>query len=243
MKRFRYWKEIGDFAIISCLSLKFMKYCFIFIALYNFSYTFDFKSSIILYSKSSKWCFGGNLSLSEKRSIFWYELAGMILIIILGSMLHFTFELSGNQPIVGVFSAVNESVWEHLKIAFWPTILYAIFEYRYLKKRTNNFFFAKTIGIYAIMIIIPVIFYTYTIFIEHNLTIDVLSFILAIILGQLVSFKLLTFKKLSKNLKLISIVALVILGLAFVVFTFYPPQVQLFQDPNTGDYGIINHLH
>ena len=81
----------------------------------------------------------------EKRSVFRYELVGMVFIIILGSMLHFTFEWSGFQAIVGVFSAVNESVWEHLKIAFWPTILYAIFEYRYLNQKTNNFFVAKAL--------------------------------------------------------------------------------------------------
>jgi len=167
----------------------------------------------------------------------------MVFIIIIGSMLHFTFEWSGFQEIVGMFSAVNESVWEHLKIAFFPTLLYTIFEYRYLNKKTNNFFFAKTLGVFAILIIIPLIFYSYTIFIEHNLTIDVLSFIFAIIVGQLVSYKMLTFKKLSKNLKLISLVALIILAIAFVVFTFYPPQIQLFQDPNTGEYGIVNHLH
>jgi hypothetical protein len=187
--------------------------------------------------------FWGKAKLLDKRSIFWYELVGMVLIIILGSMLHFTFEWSGNQPIIGVFSAVNESVWEHLKIAFWPTLLYAIFEYNHLNKKTSNFFFAKTIGIYTIMIIIPVIFYSYTIITEENLIIDILSFIFAIIIGQLISYKLLTFKKLPKNLKLISLVALVILALAFVVFTFYPPQIQLFQDPNTGEYGIFNHLH
>jgi hypothetical protein len=181
--------------------------------------------------------------LFEKSTVFWYELAGMILITIIGSSLHFTFELSGNQPVVGVFSAVNESVWEHLKIAFWPTLLYAIFEYRYLNKRTNNFFFAKTIGIYAIMLITPTIFYSYTIFIEENLIIDIASFIFAIIVGQLISYKLLTFKKLSDRLKLISLIALIILAIAFAAFTFYPPQIQLFQDPNTGDYGIINHLH
>ena len=182
-------------------------------------------------------------SLSEKKSIFWYELVGMVFIIILGTLLHFTFEWSGFQEIVGVFSAVNESVWEHLKIAFMPSILWLIIEHRYLYKRTNNFFFAKALGIYSIMIIIPVIFYSYTIFIEHNLTIDIVSFMFAIIVGQFVSYKILSFKKLSKNLKLISIISLVILILAFVVFTFYPPQFPIFQDPNTGDYGIIKHLH
>ena len=167
----------------------------------------------------------------------------MVFIILLGSMLHFTFEWSGNQPLVGVFSAVNESVWEHLKIAFWPALLYLILEYRYLYKKSNNFFFAKTLGIYSIMIIIPAIFYSYTIFFEENLIIDIGSFILAIIIGQLISYRLLINKKLAKIYELMSLVVLIILALAFVVFTFYPPQLQLFQDPNTGEYGIINHLH
>lgn len=167
----------------------------------------------------------------------------MVFIILLGSMLHFTFEWSGNQPLVGVFSAVNESVWEHLKIAFWPALLYLIFEYRYLCKKSNNFFLAKTLGIYSIMIIIPAIFYSYTIFFEENLVIDIGSFILAIIIGQLISYRLLTNKKLAKIYELMSLVVLIILALAFVVFTFYPPQLQLFQDPNTGEHGIINHLH
>jgi hypothetical protein len=183
----------------------------------------------------------GAATLSEKRTIFLFEFAGIIFITLLGSTLHFTFELSGNQPVVGVFSAVNESVWEHLKIAFWPTLLYLIFEFPYLYKRTNNFFLAKAIGIYAIMLIIPAIFYSYNIFIEENLIIDIASFIFAIIIGQLLSYKLLTFKKLSDRLKLISFVAIVILAVAFVVFTFYPPQLTLFQDPITGEYGIVNH--
>ena len=144
---------------------------------------------------------------------------------------------------VGVFSAVNESVWEHLKIAFWPALLDLILEYRYVSKNANNFFFAKTLGIYSIMVIIPVIFYSYTLFLEENLIIDIGSFIFAIVIGQLISYRLLISKKFAKIFELISIGALVILALAFVVFTFYPPQVDFFQDPNTGEYGIINHPH
>ena len=93
------------------------------------------------------------------------------------------------------------------------------------------------------MLIIPTIFYAYTIFIEHNLTIDIISFRFAIIIGQLISYKILTFKKLSENLKLISLVALIILAIAFAVFTFYPLEIPLFQDPNTGEFGIIHHSH
>jgi hypothetical protein len=178
----------------------------------------------------------------DKKRIFFYELAGIIFIIVFGSILHFTFEWSGNQAVVGVFSAVNESVWEHLKLGFWPAILFALIEFKYLKKANNNFLFAKTISIYLIPIIIIVLFYSYTTILgESILVIDILTFIIAVIIAQLVSYRLLTGKTLPYNLNRISLIALILLGLAFVLFTFYPPQLAMFKDPITGEYGIVSH--
>jgi hypothetical protein len=184
------------------------------------------------------------MSRTERKSTFGYELAGIVFIVIVGSMLHFTFELSGHQPVVGVFSAVNESVWEHLKLGFWPALVWALFEYRSIRESTNNFFFAKTVGIYLIPIVIPILFYSYTAVIgESVLVIDILTFVVAVIVGQLVSYKLLTYAKLPDMLNKISLVALVLLGVAFVLFTFHPPHLSLFRDPVTGEYGITNHVH
>jgi hypothetical protein len=180
--------------------------------------------------------------MDKRRHIFFYELAGIVFIIVFGSILHFTFEWSGNQAIVGVFSAVNESVWEHLKLGFWPAMVFALIEYRYLKKLTDNFLFAKTVGIYLIPIIITILFYSYTAILgESILIIDILTFVIAVIVGQLVSYRLLTWKSVPYNLNMISLTALILLGLAFVLFTFYPPQLAMFQDPITGEYGIISH--
>ena len=178
----------------------------------------------------------------ERRRVLFFELTGIVFIIIFGSILHFTFEWAGGQAVVGVFSAVNESVWEHLKLGFWPAIVFALVEFKYLKKSTNNFMFAKTIGIYLIPIVIMVIFYSYTALVgESILVIDILSFIIAVIVGQLVSYRLMTYKTLPYNLDNFSLIALLLLGIAFVLFTFYPPQLPMFQDPITGEYGIISH--
>jgi hypothetical protein len=180
----------------------------------------------------------------ERKLAFGYELAGIVFIVIIGTILHFTFEFSGNQPVVGVFSAVNESVWEHLKLGFWPALVWALIEYRYIKKSTNNFLFAKTVGIYLIPIIIPILFYSYTAVLgESVLVIDILTFVISVIVGQFVSYKLLTYRELPDMLNKISLVALVLLGVAFVLFTFYPPHLPLFRDPVTGEYGITNHAH
>ena len=168
-----------------------------------------------------------------------YELVGIVFIIILGSMLHFTFEWSGNNPAVGGFSAVNESVWEHLKLVFWPALLFMLIEYVPLKKTVNNFGLAKTVGVYMAITTIPIIFYSYTAITGKSMfVIDITTFIVAVIIGQISSYKLLTHKKLSENLGRISLVLLVMLGIAFVLFTFYPPQLPIFRDPITGKYGI-----
>jgi hypothetical protein len=180
----------------------------------------------------------------EKKTVLIYETIGMLFIIMLGSLFHFTYEWSGYQPIVGVFSAVNESVWEHLKLAFWPSLLYVIVEYRLIKKETNNFFLAKTFGIYVMPIVITATFYSYTAITGESIfLIDILSFILAVIIGQLASYKLLTYKQFSDKYEKISLTALFLLGVAFIIFTFYPPHLPIFQDPISGDYGIVHHSH
>lgn len=179
----------------------------------------------------------------KRKSVLGYELIGIIFIVILGSILHFTLEWSNNQVFIAVISAVNESVWEHLKLGFWPALIYTIIEYKYLNKSTNNFLFAKTVGIYLIPIIITVLFYSYTTILgESILPIDISIFILAVIIGQLSSYKLMTSKQLpkkSKKISLIALIALTVLGLLFVLFTFYPPQLTVFRDPISGKYGII----
>jgi len=169
-----------------------------------------------------------------------YELVGMAFIIVLGSVLHFTFEWSGNQPVVGVFSAVNESVWEHLKLAYWPALLFLLVEYMPLKKAAGaNFFPAKTVGVYLMVLIIPAVFYSYTAFTgESILAVDIGSFVVAVVVGQLASFKLLISRRLSEKFAWVSLVALVALGIAFAVFTFAPPHLGVFRDPVAGGYGI-----
>ena len=55
-------------------------------------------------------------------------LSRFLFISVLGVLLHFTYEWSGDNPIVALFSAVNESTWEHLKLLFFPMLLLTIIE-------------------------------------------------------------------------------------------------------------------
>ena len=59
---------------------------------------------------------------------------------LLGTLLHFVFEWSGNNRIVAVFSAVNESTAEHLKLLFWPAVLMGVIEFFWLYRKNGRYF-------------------------------------------------------------------------------------------------------
>ena len=57
-----------------------------------------------------------------KQSISYWQMAGFLFTSILGTFLHFLFELSGRSVIAAIFSAVNESIWEHMKLIYYPML-------------------------------------------------------------------------------------------------------------------------
>jgi hypothetical protein len=168
------------------------------------------------------------------------EIWGMVFISFLGSFLHFTFAFSHKFWLVGAFSAVNESTWEHLKLAVMPAILWMLLEFFFFKIRSANFWPAKVTALWLAPILIIVFFYSYTAILGKNLLIfDISIFILAVILSQIASYKIITAKSDFSRLKTISLVLLIILSIAFVIFTFFPPHNFLFLDPVSNLYGII----
>ncbi|MGF3522605.1 MAG: DUF6512 family protein [Candidatus Bathyarchaeia archaeon] len=166
------------------------------------------------------------------------EIVGTIFIILLGSALHFTYSLSGGNAVVGFFSAVNESVWEHLKLAYWPAMFWTLIIKSFLGNKVNNFLAAKALGACVMVAFIPAVFYGYTAFTGENiLAVDIASFFVAVIAGQLVSYRLFRFKQLPPIITVAAIAAVAGLAASFIVFTFYPPHLPIFQDPTTGNYG------
>ena len=175
-----------------------------------------------------------------KKSVLRWELGGIFFIVVVGSLLHFAFEWSGRAIPIAPIAAVNESIWEHLKLGFWPALVYAALEYSRFGKSANNFSLAKTLGIHLIPISIVVLYYAYTAILGHGLLIvDIAIFVVSVIVGQLVSYKLLIASPLPERLNRFAPIALAALGVLFVLFTFYPPQIPLFKDSVTGGYGIV----
>jgi hypothetical protein len=169
-----------------------------------------------------------------------FEIIGALLSIFFGSALHFVFELSGYQKIVALIAAVNESTWEHLKLGFWPLLLWSIIEYFVFRKKIRNFFFSKFITLFSFCILVPSVFYIYTFILGDNyLPLDILTFIISVLLGQYFGYKIMTSNK-NYNLEKIGVILIVVMVIKFLLFSYFPPKIFLFKDPVSGGYGILN---
>lgn len=171
------------------------------------------------------------------KSLKVYLVISILFTFIFGSLLHFTYNLSGKSEIVASFSAVNESTWEHLKLLFFPMLISTIIGYFVFRKSIPNFLCARTIGIIIAMAFTVIFFYTYTGILGKNIPIiDISSFFIATILGEILSY-LFIINKLKCN-NTISVIVLILLFIFFIIFTFYTPKIGIFKDPITGIYGI-----
>lgn len=173
----------------------------------------------------------------EIKKIRNFQIFSVILAFVLGTLLHFTYPLSGENKIIAIFSSINESVWEHLKLLYFPMLLSTIIGFFYFKKVVPNFLCSKTIGIIVAMVFTVVFFFTYTgILGRHIAAIDIASFFIAVVLGEFVSYLLIINKFKCSNV--IAIIVLIILFVSFIFFTFFTPNIGIFKDPVTGKYGI-----
>lgn len=172
-----------------------------------------------------------------KSKILKYQIFSFIFVSIFGTLFHFVYEWSGNNPIIGAFSAVNESTWEHLKLIFFPMLITFFIGFFYIGKESNNFICSKTIGIIISLLFTVVFFYTYTGVLGKNIdVINILTFFIAVAIGEYIVYRLMiSNKEFCKNN--IAIIILGVLLIMFVVFTYNVPRIEIFKDPVNGKYG------
>lgn len=166
---------------------------------------------------------------------------GIIFIAVTGTFLHFLYEISHHKKIVALFAAVNESTWEHIKIGITPTIIWSLYD-GYVYGMNANYIIGKTLSLLTIIILIPILFYTYTIFTKKAiLWIDVICFYVVIIMSQLVFNYFINSQPLPFIYTYLSGILLFIEIGVYMFFTFHPLKNFIFKDPISHKYGLSGH--
>jgi hypothetical protein len=173
-----------------------------------------------------------------KNKLNFWQFAGFAFVSIAGTLLHFLYEWMNESVFIAPFSGVNESTWEHMKLFYFPIFLFALIQ-NIFSKDERNFWCVKLIGILTGLLTIPMIYYTYNGAIGKSPDwVNISIFFIAVAFAFL--FETILFK--NSNLKckypVISFSLICIIGILFVIFTFFTPRLPLFQDPVTGEFGI-----
>jgi len=169
-----------------------------------------------------------------------WQIGGMIFLLLFGSLWHFMFELTGRNLIGAAFFPVNESVWEHMKLFFYPFLIFSVIEWFFIGKDFSGFFVAKSWTCFFMIIMILGLFYLLEIFFPGNFVKDIVITVIVIIVALFVDYKIM--KEVNSNgfVNFSSVVAIVMIGILMAFFTFFPPHNTIFQDHPSGGYGIIS---
>jgi hypothetical protein len=170
------------------------------------------------------------------------KILSIIFISVVGTLLHFIYDFSKHNKIVGLFTAVNESTWEHIKIALTPAFLWSIYDF-IVYKDNPNYFIAKFVSLIIIVLLIPIIFYTYKSIIKDNvLIIDIAIFYIAIIISRIFFYYILKMEDFGNVVNCIGFIFTILLFIFYITATIIPPRNFLFKDPLTNKYGFKGHL-
>lgn len=161
-----------------------------------------------------------------------YHIAGYAFTLATGTLLHFAYRWSGENPAVAVFSAVNESVWEHLKLLFWPVVVFGAVEYFAYGRNYKSFVPVKALSLCLGLVAVIAAHYSYTGVTGKDIVfLDVLIFVLAAGLSYFYCRRALKSGRFSSGLaKALGWAGLLVLIAAFTVFTFCPPGLPIFRE-------------
>uniref|UniRef100_UPI004055A06F DUF6512 family protein n=1 Tax=Acetatifactor sp. TaxID=1872090 RepID=UPI004055A06F len=160
-----------------------------------------------------------------------YTIIGIIFVLIVGTISHFVYDWSGQNIIIGFFFPINESTWEHMKLVFFPMLLYT---FTISKNRndsspciTSSFPLGTLVGTFMI----PILFYTYSGILGYNLLVlDLLTFALSVLIAFTVAYNAAISCRFEPYEKILKFVVFTI-TICFFVFTYFPPDIALFENP------------
>ncbi len=168
-----------------------------------------------------------------------YILLGIPALFLVGGLFHFLYSLSGEAYPVGLIAPVNESIFEHTKMAALPVFLWWGVLYLADKKnlRRDPWFTGALLSMVVTIVSIPLLYYFYTgAFGADNPIADALVFLAALTLGQLAGLH--CYRHGGGMDYRIAILLMLAILIIFAVFTVDPPRLPIFRDPRNGSSGI-----
>ena len=182
----------------------------------------------------------GRRDVRRNRRLLSFVIAGAVFMTLAGSAMHFVYDWSGQNTVVGLFGPVNESIWEHAKLVFWPPLLwYVIMAWRFRRDRSLTVSAAAAMALWFMPLFQIGFYYLYAAIAGHDVFImDLVDFELTVILGQLLFYQVAVRSRCRKGRRTVALLSVIVLAGLFAMLTFRPPHLPLFRDPQNSTFGL-----
>lgn len=158
-----------------------------------------------------------------------------ILYLVLFSLLHFGYDWTQWRFLIPFFG-INESIFQHLKMAFWAYLITSVVEYILIKKNTKYSWFPRLFSaiiipwiIFLLWYLAPALYGKFTLAILEVFWAIFVTYIAGLIAGLIE--KNFEENDFTMGFKIVIIALLIISALLYILFTYRVPWVDLFVDP------------
>ena len=151
------------------------------------------------------------------KKILKLEAFGFIFTSVLGTLMHFFYEWSNNNSLIGLFCPVNESPFEHLKLLLFPYLIWTFIEAVKLSQDKFNIYFSKLIGIVSGMFLTLAVFYICKGMLGKDFDfINIASFFIGVLTAYIISYNIIENSKGKGLINGISFAMLILIAMAFM---------------------------
>lgn len=167
------------------------------------------------------------------------EAAGAAAIYGAAVFLHFVCAMTDNSALAVLFGAVNESVWEHVKIFSVAYCGYAILQLLWIRVSFRRYVVGKCCGLYLLMAGIIAVYYLYSGLCGGSvLWVEVTYPAILVAAAQLCSYLIVLHWRKAGEFFAPALLLIMLYYLMFFCFSVFPPRAELFRDPVTDGYGL-----
>nr|WP_300844800.1 DUF6512 family protein [uncultured Acetatifactor sp.] len=160
-----------------------------------------------------------------------YTIIGVLFVLVAGTLAHFLYDWTGRNPVAGLFAPVSESIWEHMKLIFFPMALYSLVMIVRFRGSFPCIVPSLGFGILVGTLLVPVFYYAYTFVLGRDFfVLDIADFLLSTLAAFLLAYRFTLSCRLKGCAPLLwGLVG--VLFVCFIVFAYHPPDGAIFAAP------------
>ncbi|MEG0510532.1 MAG: DUF6512 family protein [Clostridia bacterium] len=154
----------------------------------------------------------------------------LFFLLLYGTFFHYVYDAIGSNLIINMFVPINESVWEHMKMLFYPSL--AFFLLNYMDNTGSTYIVSYVTGVTFSIVFCIVSYYIYDRFFPGisevlNIVFYYISFASIFGIMYVMNYVL---EPLSDDFNFICEIILISYVCIFCFYTYLPPNLDLFLD-------------